>query len=103
VTTGKVIPVIGQTVVYNSMVSVVTDPILAGQSVTVGAHDVMVYTVMVLTVDVVSRGLVVETVVGAGDAGPIVDTGLLELEDAKLTLPLDVETELWLVPDEEID
>jgi len=32
----------GQMVVYSSMVSVVTWPILAGQSVTVAAHEVMV-------------------------------------------------------------
>ncbi len=35
------------------MMSVVTCPILAGQFVTVGAQDVMVYTDVVTTVDVV--------------------------------------------------
>jgi hypothetical protein len=35
-------PVTGHTVVEMAMVSVVTWPILPGQSVTVGAHDVMV-------------------------------------------------------------
>jgi hypothetical protein len=47
---------IGQTVVYNSTVSVVTCPILAGQSVTVAAQDVIVYTVVAYTVEVVSDG-----------------------------------------------
>jgi hypothetical protein len=37
----------GQTVVYRAIVSVVTLPILAGQLVTVGAQDVMVYSVVV--------------------------------------------------------
>jgi hypothetical protein len=32
----------GQTVVYRLMISVVTEPILAGQLVTVGAQDVIV-------------------------------------------------------------
>jgi hypothetical protein len=36
------VSVTGQTVVYREMMSVVTDPIRAGQSVTVAAHDVMV-------------------------------------------------------------
>lgn len=36
--------------------SVVTWPILAGQSVTVGAHEVMVYTEVVYTVEVVEAG-----------------------------------------------
>jgi len=34
-------------------VSVVTDPILAGQSVIVGTHEVIVYIVVLYTVDVV--------------------------------------------------
>lgn len=34
----------GQTVVYNATVSVVTFPMRAGQSVTLGAQEVMVYT-----------------------------------------------------------
>ncbi len=37
----------GQTVVERMMVSVVSLPILAGQFVTVGAQDVMVYSVVV--------------------------------------------------------
>jgi len=45
----------GQTVVYKAIVSVVTEPSLAGQSVTVAAHDVMVYTDVVYTVDVVDK------------------------------------------------
>jgi hypothetical protein len=36
----------GQTVVYNEMISVVREPILAGQFVTVGAQLVIVYTVV---------------------------------------------------------
>jgi len=36
------VAVTGQTVVYRSMVSVVTEPILPGQSVISGAQDVMV-------------------------------------------------------------
>lgn len=36
----------GQTVVEMAMISVVTDPTLAGQSVTVAAHEVIVYTVV---------------------------------------------------------
>jgi hypothetical protein len=36
----------GQTVVYNEIVSVVKEPILAGQSVTVAAQPVIVYTVV---------------------------------------------------------
>ncbi len=43
----------GHTVVYRSTVSVVTLPSRAGQSVTVAAHDVTVYTVVVCTVLVV--------------------------------------------------
>lgn len=43
----------GQTVVYKEMISVVTDPILAGQSVTVAAQDVIVYTLVLKTVEVV--------------------------------------------------
>lgn len=34
--------VTGQTVVYKEMISVVTDPMRAGQSVTVAAQEVMV-------------------------------------------------------------
>ena len=45
------VAVTGQMVVY-SMTSVVTDPILAGQSVTVGAQEVTVYTEVVVKVDV---------------------------------------------------
>jgi len=36
------VSVTGQTVVYRLMISVVTEPILAGQLVTSGAQDVMV-------------------------------------------------------------
>jgi hypothetical protein len=36
----------GQTVVYNEMILVVREPILAGQSVTVGAQLVIVYTLV---------------------------------------------------------
>jgi hypothetical protein len=51
---GTLVPsVIGQTVVLTAMVSVVTWPILPGQSVTVAAQLVMVYVVVVYTVDVV--------------------------------------------------
>jgi hypothetical protein len=39
--------------VYRVITSVVTWPILAGQSVTVAAQEVIVYTEVVLTVDVV--------------------------------------------------
>jgi len=46
------VAVTGQMVVY-SMTSVVTDPILAGQSVTVGAQEITVYTEVVVKVDVV--------------------------------------------------
>jgi hypothetical protein len=41
------VSVTGHTVVYRLITSVVTDPILAGQLVTVGAQDVMVYTEVV--------------------------------------------------------
>jgi hypothetical protein len=44
------------------MTSVVTEPSFAGQSVTVGAHDVTVYTLVVYTVEVVY------CVVGGGGA-----------------------------------
>jgi len=44
----------GQTVVYNSIVSVVTEPSLAGQLVTVGAQLVIVYTTVVEIVRVVA-------------------------------------------------
>jgi hypothetical protein len=56
------VAVTGQTVVYKAIVSVVTLPILAGQSVTVGAQDVMVYTEVAKTVDVVRVALVLEMV-----------------------------------------
>ena len=39
--------VTGQTVVVSDITSVVTEPIRAGQSVTVAAQEVMVYTVVV--------------------------------------------------------
>jgi hypothetical protein len=42
-------------VVYRATVSVVTLPILAGQSVTVAAQEVTVYIVVVYTVDVVKE------------------------------------------------
>ena len=45
--------VTGHTVVYRSMVSVVTCPSFAGQLVTVGAQDVMVYVLVSRTVEVV--------------------------------------------------
>lgn len=41
------VSVTGHTVVYRLITSVVTDPILAGQLVTVGAQDVIVYTEVV--------------------------------------------------------
>lgn len=47
------VAVTGHTVVYKAIVSVVTLPILAGQLVTVGAQDVIVYTEVVYTVLVV--------------------------------------------------
>lgn len=56
--------VTGQIVVYSSIVSVVTFPILAGQFVTVAAHEVIVYVVVAKTVEVVycvGDGPVVET------------------------------------------
>jgi hypothetical protein len=40
------VAVTGQTVVDTAMISVVTWPILLGQSVTVAAHEVMVYVVV---------------------------------------------------------
>lgn len=40
----------GHTVVETTTISVVTDPILAGQSVTDAAHDVMEYTEVLKTV-----------------------------------------------------
>jgi len=55
----------GQTVVYNKIVSVVREPILAGQFVTVGAQLVIVYTVVLCTVEVVMSWLEVDEVVGA--------------------------------------
>lgn len=48
------VAVTGQTVVYRLIISVVTFPILAGQSVTDAAQEVMVYTWVLYTVDVVS-------------------------------------------------
>lgn len=56
--------VTGQMVVYKLITSVVTLPILDGQSVTVGAQDVIVYTCVVYTVDVVMG-----VVAGGGTAG----------------------------------
>jgi len=47
------VAVTGHTVVYRLMTSVVTEPSLAGQLVTVGAQDVTVYTVVLYTVEVV--------------------------------------------------
>jgi len=41
------VSVTGQTVVYREMISVVTEPSLAGQFVTVAAQLVMVYTMVV--------------------------------------------------------
>jgi len=46
----------GQTVVERTTVSVVSEPILAGQFVTVAAQEVMVYTVVVQMVEVVMAG-----------------------------------------------
>lgn len=45
--------VTGQYVVYNAIVSVVTFPMLAGQSVTFGAHEVIVYVLVAYTVEIV--------------------------------------------------
>ena len=45
--------VTGQTVVYILIISVVTWPSLEGQSVTLGAQDVIVYTEVAYTVEVV--------------------------------------------------
>lgn len=47
----------GQTVVYREMVSVVSFPTLAGQSVTSGAQEVTVYVVVAQTVEVVYSAL----------------------------------------------
>ena len=47
------VAVTGQMVVYKDMTSVVTLPSFAGQLVTVGAHEVIVYTFVVYTVEVV--------------------------------------------------
>jgi hypothetical protein len=44
---GVSVAVTGQTVVVSDITSVVTEPIRAGQSVTVAAQEVMVYTVVV--------------------------------------------------------
>jgi len=55
--------VTGQTVVYKTMVSVVVEPILAGQSVTVAAQEVIVYTEVVYAVDVVYWVVVISEVV----------------------------------------
>jgi hypothetical protein len=41
------VSVTGQTVVYSEIISVVTEPSLAGQFVTVAAQLVMVYTMVV--------------------------------------------------------
>jgi hypothetical protein len=71
------------------MVSVVTDPILAGQSVTVAAHDVMVYTVVVLTVEVVYEML--DEVVAAAPLPVPVDEGVDETEEELTELELDDE------------
>ena len=43
----------GQMVVYSEIISVVSFPILPGQSVTVGAQDVIVYTDVEYTVEIV--------------------------------------------------
>jgi len=53
----------GQTVVYRAIISVVTEPSLAGQSVTVGAQFVTVYVVSPYTVEVVYSGAGVEDAV----------------------------------------
>jgi len=53
------VAVTGQTVVYRLMISVVTWP-LAGQLVTVAAQEVMVYTLVVYTVEVVYSVLELE-------------------------------------------
>lgn len=54
------VSVTGHTVVYKSTVCVVTDPILPGQSVTVGAHDVIVYVSVSRTVEVVYETTLVD-------------------------------------------
>ncbi len=51
----------GQTVVYKNTVSVVTWPILAGQSVTLAAQLIIVYVVVPYTVEVVYAGADVTT------------------------------------------
>jgi hypothetical protein len=66
----------GQTVVYNSIVSVVTEPSLAGQLVTVFAQLVMVYTVVVEIVRVVFDSPDTPLVaVGVGDEDSVSVTG----------------------------
>jgi hypothetical protein len=63
----------GQTVVYNSIVSVVTEPSLAGQFVTVGEQEVIVYTVVVEMVKVVVASP--DLVVAVGDEVSVSVTG----------------------------
>lgn len=63
----------GQTVVYEDSVTVVSLPILAGQSVTSGAHEVIVYTEVAKTVLVVICGAGV--VIGK----TVVETGMVRV------------------------
>jgi hypothetical protein len=63
----------GQTVVYNSIISVVTEPSLAGQFVTVGEQEVIVYTVVVEMVKVVVASP--DLVVAVGDEVSVSVTG----------------------------
>jgi hypothetical protein len=78
--------VMGQTVVLTAMVSVVTWPILPGQSVTVAAQLVMVYVVVVYTVDVVQPAGSEEEAVASGALVEVSVTGQTVVDTAMVSV-----------------
>lgn len=81
--------VTGQTVVYSEMVSVVTDP--TGQFVIVGWQEVIVYLVVVYTVEVV---YCVDKLLEGNDAIKVVESSVEPLPDLeRVPVPVEVNCE----------
>jgi hypothetical protein len=90
----------GQKVVYSVMISVVTEPMRAGQSVTVAAQEVIVYTDVLNTVDVVTSGVETVGLADGDDVGEL--TGVEELAGGEREV-LDVEVGVIAGPEDEVD
>lgn len=86
------VAVTGQTVVYRLMMSVVTLPIRAGQLVTVDAQDVIVYTCVVYTVDVVHDFELceMELLLTRSQLVELDEVGEVGLDDPELVLSQDI-------------